>query len=124
MWARVMEFAFGCWMLCSPFIFRGEHRGELFSLWDFACGALIISFALLSYYERTRYAHVGTLVLSLAMILVPRVMLAPEVPPAGENFMMIGLLLLMFAMVPNQASRPSRAWQLPGRGSSPQIQQR
>lgn len=116
MWARVMEFALGCWVLCSPFIFRAEHRGAMISLVDFACGAMIISFALLSYLERTRYAHLGTLVLSLGMIIVPRVMLAPEVPPAGENFMMIGLLLLMFAMVPNQASRPPQAWQLTNDG--------
>ncbi|PQO41124.1 hypothetical protein [Blastopirellula marina] len=110
MWARVTEFMLGCWMLCSPFIFRGENRGDTPEIWDFAAGFLILTFALLSYWERTRYAHVGTLLLSIGMVFGPRLALAPHIPPAGENFMMIGLLLLMFALVPNQATHPPHAW--------------
>lgn len=110
MWARVAEFMLGCWMLCSPFIFRGVHRADAPTLWDFSAGLLIITFALLSFWERTHFAHIGTLLLSIVMVLGPRIALAPHVPPAGENFMMVGLLLLMFAMVPNQASQPPRAW--------------
>ena len=110
MWARVTEFMLGCWMLCSPFIFRGEHRGDAPVIWDFTAGVLMITFALLSFWERTRYAHIGNLLLAIGMVLGPRIALAPEIPPAGENFMMIGLLLLMFAMVPNLASHPPHAW--------------
>lgn len=111
MWARVVEFMLGCWLLCSPFIFQGENRGDhVHYLIDFALGGTVMTLALLAHWEPTRYAHVGTLLLSAAMFLVPRFTLSPEIPPAAQNFMMIGLLLAMFALVPNEATRPPRAW--------------
>ena len=111
MWPRVVEFMLGCWLLCSPFIFQGENRGyHVDSLIDFGLGAAVMTLALLAHWGPTRYAHVGTLILSIAMFLVPRLTLSPEIPPAAQNFMMVGLLLAMFALVPNEASRPPRAW--------------
>ncbi|MEW4453450.1 hypothetical protein AB1L30_12290 [Bremerella sp. JC817] len=111
MWARVAEFMLGCWLLCSPFIFPEEHRGAVPALVDFSLGGMVMTFALLSYWRPTRFAHIGTLFLSLAIILLARIMLAPEIPPSGQNFMMIGLLLLMFSMVPNKAFDAPEAWQ-------------
>lgn len=110
MWPRVVEFMLGCWLLCSPFLFRGEHRDGVSPLIDFGLGSVIILFAALSFWEKTRYIHVGTLFLSVLMFAVPRLTLSPEIPPAGQNFMMIGLLLAMFAMIPNEAFSAPRAW--------------
>lgn len=112
MWARVVEFMLGCWLLCSPFIFPAQHRADgPHWLYDFAAGGLVITLSLLAFLEQFRFAHLGTLALSLMMILGPRILLAPEISPAGQNFMMIGFLLLMFAIVPSQAAQPPRAWQ-------------
>jgi len=110
MWARVVEFMLGCWILCSPFIFRAENREGVSSLFDFGIGGVIVVLASLAFWEPTRYAHLGTLVLSLLMILVPRFTLSPEIPPAGQNFMMVGFLLLMFSLIPNKAFSTPRAW--------------
>lgn len=36
---------------------------------------------------------------------------SPEhVTPSLQNYILIGLLLLMFALIPNHASRPPRWW--------------
>lgn len=111
MWARVVEFMLGCWLLCSPFIFRADHRAGVDSLIDFGLGGLVIFLAALAFWKPTGYAHLVTLVVSLFMVLVPRFTLSPEIPPAGQNYMLVGLLLMMFAMVPNQAFATPRAWQ-------------
>ncbi len=111
MWPRVVEFMLGCWLLCSPFIFRGDHRGDVDTWIDFALGGLVTTMAALAFWRPTRYSHVVTLAVALMMFLVPRFTLSPEISPAGQNFMMVGLLLLMFALVPNQAFSAPQAWQ-------------
>lgn len=100
----------GCWLLCSPFIFRAEHRSGVESWIDFAHGGLVTTLAALAFWRPTRYAHLVTMIVSLLMIIVPRFALSPEISPAGQNFMMVGLLLLMFAMVPNEAFATPRVW--------------
>ncbi|WP_144973326.1 SPW repeat domain-containing protein [Bremerella volcania] len=111
MWPRVVEFMLGCWLLCSPFIFREENHSGIDSYVDFGLGSLVISFSALAFWRPARYSHLATLFVSLLMILVPRFALSPEISPAGQNFMVIGLLLLMFAMIPNKAFSTPSAWQ-------------
>ncbi|WP_425305511.1 hypothetical protein [Bremerella cremea] len=100
----------GCWLLGSPFIFRGADRGDMPAIGDFVIGLLVIGFASLSFRQWPRFSHVGTLLLSAVMIFGPGIALTPHVPPAGENIMMTGLLLLLLSIVPNQTSAASHVW--------------
>jgi hypothetical protein len=110
MWARVVETMLACWLAISPLVF---HRGDATAtLWciDLAAAALVAVLALASYWPPTRHAHVAIIAVALALIAAG--MAAPYPPaPSDQNHLAVGLLLLLFAIVPNQAAQPPKAWQ-------------
>jgi len=112
MWARVTEFMLACWLAVSPFIF--QHPAERLDLWctDWAAATLVATFALLSYLRPLGLIHLATAVLAIGLILFGRFSSPGHIEPALQNHIIVGLLLLMFAIVPNYATRPPRAWYL------------
>jgi hypothetical protein len=110
MWSRVVEVMLGVWLLLSPFIFR-HPTGEV-AWWanDFACAALAITFGCLSFWEPTRRAHLATAALALWLIGFGYFSEPHPSPPAMQNDVFLGLLLLMFAIIPNDASLPPEGW--------------
>ncbi|MCA9077998.1 MAG: SPW repeat protein [Planctomycetaceae bacterium] len=111
MWSRVVEIMFGCWLLISPFVF-GHESGET-TLWvnDLACGSAVIAFGLSSYWRPTRHAHLLTIGVSLWLIVFAYWHGFTSAPPESQNHTIIGLTLLMFAVIPNGASRPAAGWE-------------
>ena len=112
MWPRVVEFMLGCWLAMSPIIFRDSSSELLVWSMDWSFALLIVSFALLSYWRPLRHLHLATAVLSLAMVAVGRFYASGNVTPEFQNYILVGLLLLMFALVPNDAGRPPRRWHI------------
>ena len=110
MWSRVVEIMLGCWLAVSPFVFG--HPADATMLWvvDWTCALLVISFAMLSYWPPLCHIHIATALLALLMIGYGRLASPDQVTPALQNHILIGLLLLMFSIVPNNASRPPRWW--------------
>ena len=108
MWARVVECMLGCWLAASPYVFRHADN-LLLSAADFIAASSIIALALLSYWPPMRYAHLGIAPIALLMILFGR-FAGAEPLPGLENHVVVGLLLLMFAIVPNHASQPPKSW--------------
>jgi hypothetical protein len=110
MWARVVEFMLGCWLAISPFIFR--HPADNFTLWatDWIAAGLVTLFALLSYWPPLKHIHLATAVVALALVAMGRLSSWEHPPPGAQNQIVVGLLLLMFALVPSHASRPPAAW--------------
>ena len=109
MWARVVEVMLGLWLVISPFIFG--HAATDRTLWinDLGCGFLIVTLALLSFWCPLRYAHLGIGVVGLWLIVFGFQSLHPA-PPASQNHILMGLLLMMFAIIPNDADLPPRSW--------------
>ena len=120
MWARVIEVALGCWLAISPFIFR--HAAEERTLWfnDFLSGTAVIIFALFSFWRPLQFAHLANGVVGLWLIAFGFWAVPYPTPPALQNDIVAGLLLLIFAIVPNQASLPTRSWRefTKGRGDN------
>jgi hypothetical protein len=110
MWARIVEVMMGCWLAVSPFIFR--HSPEDRVLWfnDLLSATVVILLALVSFWPPLRFAHVANLAVGLWLIAFGFLAFPYPTPPALQNNVIIGLLLLMFAIVPNEASRPPRPW--------------
>lgn len=110
MWARVVEFMLACWLAASPFIFH--HSESARALWrnDFAIAVVVGAAALLSYWRPTMHAHLFTLVAAIWLIGFGRFGLEGSPGPGMQNEIVVGLLLLMFAIVPNNASQPPRYW--------------
>ena len=105
MWARAIEVMLGCWLALSPFIFR--HDPAVRTLWinDLACGFVIVSFALLSFRFPLRYIHFGT-ALPACWLIIFGFLTGYPAPPASQNHILLGMLLLMFAVIPDEANLP------------------
>ena len=110
MWARVAELMLGCWLVLSPLIFRGTGQVERVAATDVAVGSLVIVLSLLSFWGRTAWAHFGTAVLAAGLSLFAYLAWERPGPPAVQNEITVGLLLLLLAIVPNEANDPPTPW--------------
>ncbi|MGH7201190.1 MAG: SPW repeat protein, partial [Planctomycetaceae bacterium] len=115
MWCRVAEIAIGCWLMMSPFIFRYSEREILRPtlLWwnDLLVGLLIATLALCSFRWPLRHAHLALLAVGLWQIGLGYFGGVPANPPEMQNEIFVGLFLLMFAILPNEADRPPESWE-------------
>lgn len=110
MWARVIEFAIACWLAMSPFIFR--YPGEDIFFWasDLITSSLIAFFALISFYKSLRKMHLCNLAVSGYLILLGYIFKDTAHPEPLQNYVVLGLLLLMIAIVPSEADKPPVPW--------------
>jgi hypothetical protein len=109
MWSRVVEIMLGCWLLISPFVFG--HPDDRIGWWitDFSAGLAVIVFGCLSYWRPARFAHLLTAVTG-ALLIAAAYRFYGDAPPAAQNEALTGLLLMMFAVIPNEAASPPQAW--------------
>ena len=119
MWSRVVEAMIGCWLLMCPFIF--QHPDDALFMWvnHFATGAAVILFALSSYVHRTRRAHWLSLLVGCWLVGFAYWHGFGAPAPAFQNDLLVGLLLLMFAIIPNDASHPAITWREPAHADGP-----
>jgi hypothetical protein len=110
MWARVVEIMLGAWLVISPLVFRDtpwpralhRQRPDVRIAGHRLCPALFLA-------ARER-AHLATLVLG-AWLAGYGYFSAPRPgPPAAQNEIVLGLLLMVFAVVPTEAARPPEPW--------------
>jgi SPW repeat len=110
MWARVVEVMIGCWLAISPFVFR--HPPDQSAWWtnDLISGFIVVTLALLSFWTPTRHAHLALSGIAAWLIGFAYLSAAHPIPPALQNDMVVGLLLLMFVIIPDEATLPPKAW--------------
>lgn len=109
MWARVVEAMLGIWLAISGFIFAVPANETVIWAINFGAALAILMFSLACYSDRARRAHLGTLGVALALTIYGLVQPRP-VLDWHQNYILVGLLLAMFAIVPSQAELPPRAW--------------
>ena len=110
MWARVIEVMLGCWLVLSPFIFRHAAEERIFWFNDFFSATIVIVLALVSFWPPLRFAHLGNFLVALWLIAFGFWASSYPAPPALQNDIGVGLLLLMFAIIPNEATQPPKPW--------------
>jgi hypothetical protein len=110
MWARTVEVMLGFWFAASPFIF--SHSPDEPRLWwnDLGSAFLIIAISLLSFWSRTRRAHLLNILVALWLIGFGYFGFGDPPPPAAQNDLTVGLILLMLAIIPSEATLPPRGW--------------
>lgn len=106
MWSRVVEIMLGFWLMASPFIFG---FGSLIN--DLLCGIVIVVFGFLSFWNRTGWAHFLILLVAVWLIAFGYSTGHPA-PPSAQNQIIVGLLLGMFAIIPNNANEMPDAWRM------------
>jgi hypothetical protein len=113
MWARVVEVTIGCWLAMSPFIFR--HPADERALWanDLLCAFGVVALALLSFWRPLQYAHFAIIAVAFWLIGFGYLHRPHPAPPALQNDVLVGWVLVMFAIIPNDANLPPRPWRKP-----------
>jgi SPW repeat len=110
MWGRVIEAMLGLWLIMSPFIFGHDPTNR--PLWssDLACGAAMVLLALLSFWRYMRYAHLLNLAVASWLIGFGYFYGGHPAAPGYQNDIFVGLILLLLAIIPNEASQPPHSW--------------
>lgn len=104
MWARISEVILGLWLFLSHFIFNTQESS------DFINGALILVFALLSYKETLNKMHLFQIIPAASLIYLGYTYPSEPLPFAYQNYILTALTLLMFAVIPSNASDHPRPW--------------
>lgn len=98
MWARICEILLAIWLLFS-------HQDWV----GVACAILILIFASLCYIERLNKMHLLQVMPAAILFYVSYTAPMP-LPIAMQNYILVALSLLVFAIVPSKASDPPRPW--------------
>jgi hypothetical protein len=110
MWARVVEFMLGCWLAVSPFVFAHYAESGRLTATDWTAASLVMVLALLSYWPPLVRIHLLTAIVAIGLVTIGRLSSGEHPPPGAQNHIVVGLLLLMFALVPSHATQPPPAW--------------
>jgi hypothetical protein len=110
MWPRVVECMLGIWLVMSPFIFR--HPSDASAMWinDLGVGLALIVLSLASYARWTRWAHWLLIPVAVWLMAFGRFSSSPPLVAGLQNDIIVGLLLALVAIIPNDASRPPVGW--------------
>ena len=111
MWPRTVEVMLACWLAISPFVFR--HPVDRPVLWwtDWVAAAAVAGLALLSYFRQTRRAHLLELLVAGWLIGYGWWTSSGGLgEPAQQNWIVVGLLLLMLAIIPTECDQPPVRW--------------
>lgn len=111
MWARIVEVMLGCWLAVSPFIF--SYAPDAYDLWwTSLIGAVVIwTFALASYWPKLWKVHLMNAAVGAGLVALAFLQPDPPPAPAYQNYAVLGLLLIMFGIIPSRATEPPKAWQ-------------
>ncbi|MCI0382473.1 MAG: hypothetical protein L0207_05440 [Chlamydiae bacterium] len=112
MWARVIEFTIACWLAMSPFIFHYPKTDHLLWINDFSCAMMIAIFSLFSFKKSLRKIHLFNLVISLWLIGIGYATENPKSIPPIQNYVTVGLFLLLIAIVPSESQLPPYPWRV------------
>jgi hypothetical protein len=110
MWARIVEIMLGCWLGVSPFVFHHSGEKPLYWIVDWSAATAVIAIGLASYLPRLRHLHLVTCLVGLGLCGYAYLGEPYPTPAALQNHLVLGLLLLMSGLIPNQASQAPVAW--------------
>lgn len=113
MWPRTVEAMLALWLATSPFIFRYRALGEPSWTWwhDFIVATLLAGLALVSFVHQTRRAHLLELLIAAWLIGYGWLTAEDVFDGPRQNWMCLGLLLLMLAIIPSDCVKPPYRWQ-------------
>lgn len=112
MWPRIAELLIAAWLAASPLVLppHANPPGNVPPwLSDVVCAGLIAVCALLSFTRRLGWLHFMEIPVA-AWLVGYGFLAASQSAPALENDILVGLVLPLFAIIPNQATLPPLSW--------------
>jgi hypothetical protein len=110
MWPRVVEWMLGFWLLLSPLIFHETQKVEMFAPKATVAGGVVALISLASLWSPLRKLHLANGAIAAWLILSGYFGAERPGPPAAQNDIVVGLLLLMFFVIPTEGHLPSDQW--------------
>ncbi|MGD2168676.1 MAG: hypothetical protein PVI40_00345 [Chlamydiota bacterium] len=107
MWARIIELFIAGFLIASSWIFQSSSFLWIFNI---ITTTWIILFSLLSFSHRLRKIHLMNIIAALALAICAFIQPDPPPPPVYQNYMVLALLLIMFAVLPTEASKAPIPW--------------
>ena len=104
MWARISEQILAIWLFASYFIFSTG------SWHDMTAAFLVILFASLSYIDKLNKMHLLQVIPAGWLFYLGYSYPTPILPFGLQNSILVALMLLMFAIIPSNASDHPRPW--------------
>ena len=111
MWPRVLEVVIGAWLLMSPVIFQHTRGADAYALSQAAAGTVVVVASLLAIWPPAAAARGVTALATLSLIAHGYFSAPRPGPPAAQNEIVAGLLLILFVLLPNDVNAPPRPWQ-------------
>ncbi len=106
-WPRYCEMLLGVWLLVAPWII---NYGDLnIPTGNIAAATAILLFDILSITLYKRYAYLMVLGVA-AGLLIHAFFVMPPQTAGTQNNIIVALLLLMFAILPTEATLPPPSW--------------
>lgn len=106
MWPRVVEVMIGAWLVITPLVFRGTESVAAYAVNAVVSGTIVIVASLAAFWPPAGWARYVTLAVSVWLTLHGYFSAIRPGPPAAQNEIMAGLLLLLFAVLPNHVNQP------------------
>jgi hypothetical protein len=115
-WPRYCELFCALWLIVSGWVVEYPDPAQ-YRLISITAGVLIAVFDVLAITLRKRYAHLLVLPLAAALIVFS-FLAAPWESQGAQNLITTGLLLMMFAILPTEATLPPPSWREFERGTT------
>lgn len=110
MWPRVVEVTLGAWLLITPFVFRDSPAIHTYATNAMISGSVVIVASLLCFWRRADRSYFVTLLVALWLIGHGYFSAERPGPAPAQNEIMVGLLLLLFAILPTETNQPPGPW--------------
>lgn len=118
MWARTVEIMLGVWLAISPYIFVVPSHVLLVRSLHLLVAAAICTVAFMSFSRRWWLLHfinffIGALLISVTYVWSFYSGIDDQMPwyPLSQNWIVTGLLLSMFGIIPDSCDEPPKEWE-------------
>ncbi len=110
MWPRAIELMLALWLAVTPFVFLQDSGTA--EVWGnaFGCALLILLASSLSFWKRTRRAHLLNIAVALWLMGYGYLLAGTPPEPVFQSFLITGLVLGLFAFIPPEANEPPLSW--------------
>lgn len=108
MWPRYSEAVLALWLIGSGWVLAYPDPAE-YRLVSVGAGVLILVLDLLSITLYKRYAYVLVLAVAAGLFAFS-FWIAPAEAPGTENLVTVALLLIIFGVLPTEATQPPPSW--------------
>jgi hypothetical protein len=105
-WPRYCELLLALWLLVSPWMWNYSGAAAAVSV---GAAAAILTLGITSIQRPYSYAYLGILGVA-AGLLAHAFLVSPAGAAATQNHVAVALLLLIFAILPTEATLPPRSW--------------